>query len=323
MSADEDTPEGGAPGKSSDSPPADARPAGARARSARPAEKPAQTPAKGAAPAAETVGQRLSRLRGSLSPASETDRRAPASGDAPVPARIAAVPADQPAQAALPAPANIAEAEVVETQPLPPQRAPALPPPQQQAPTRPVRPAAARSSADTVPAPAILLPVTKRPLLRRGRRRISSSRAALLSMTSQEAPLAEQHEERDLLELCEVALMRLASIAWLAAAVLIWGRLIGYGGADATLFWHSLSSAFVPTLVAAILAPIVSVGLWLVSSWGAVIWAAAVTVSLAAALFGLASPPFGIAGLAANIAALAVIGTIAGVRAWRDRDFDD
>ena len=279
----------------------------------------ASTPAKVVPPVADSVAQRLNRLRGRLSSSgAEGDEGGP-SGEAPVPARVAAVPAprEAPVQAALPAPTAV-------TEPLPPQRAPALPPPQAQPQSQPrPRPASTRPPADTVPAPAILLPVTKRPLLRRGRKRISSSRAALLSMTSQEAPLAEQHEERDLLELCEVALMRLASIAWLAAAVLIWGRLIGYGGAAPTMSWHSLGQAFVPTLVAAIVMPIVSVGLWLVASWGAVIWAAAVLVSFVAALLGIVEPPFGVAGLLANLAGLAVVGTIAGVRAWRDRDFDD
>ncbi len=259
---------------------------------------------------AEPVAQRLARLRGALTPSSPADKAA--AGDALPASRAVAVPT----QAALPAPAGDAQAR-----PLPPQRAPALAGPA--APVRPVRPAAARANADTVPAPAILLPVTKRPLLRRGRKRISSSRAALLSMTSQEAPLSEQQEERDLLELLEAALMRLASIVWLVAAVLIWSRLIGYGSAAPTMTWFNLGQAFVPTLVAALLMPMVSVGLWLVSSWGAVIWAAAVAVSLFATLAGLAEPPFGRGGLIANIVALAVIGTIAGVRAWRDRDIDD
>lgn len=268
-------------------------------------------PATTAKAVAEPVTQRLSRLRSALTSSTPANKAASVGASTP-PSRALAVPS----QAALPAPPADAQ-----SRPVPSQRALALAGPA--APVRPVRPAAARASADSVPAPAILLPVTKRPLLRRGRKRISSSRAALLSMTSQEAPLSEQQEERDLLELLEAALMRLASVAWLAAAVMIWSRLIGYGSAAPTMTWFNLGQAFVPTLVAALLMPIVSVGLWLVASWGAVIWAAAVAVSLFATLAGLAEPPFGLAGLIANIVALAVIGTIAGVRAWRDRDIDD
>ncbi|GAB5374427.1 MAG: hypothetical protein AcusKO_08890 [Acuticoccus sp.] len=266
---------------------------------------PAKVPVRAAQPVRQTTAERLTRLRGSLqdgarkamrksaeagaTSAPDTsqplpDRRAPAVAGAQPPARTLAQPPALPAPPANPVPA-----------------------------VAPPAPAGSSSSA---------APTGKRPLFKAGRSRMSSSRAALLSMTSQEAPLAEKPEERDLLGLVEAVLMRLIGLLWLAGAVLVWGRLIGYGDGAPSMAWHDLGAAFVPTLVAAIIAPIVAVGLWLVSRWGGVVWAAAVALGFLALFAGQATPPFETLPLVANLVALLVLGSIAGVRAWHDYKYD-
>ncbi|MEM9222823.1 MAG: hypothetical protein AAGB11_10515 [Pseudomonadota bacterium] len=152
---------------------------------------------------------------------------------------------------------------------------------------------------------------------------MSSSRAALLSMTSQEAPLAEQSEERDVLLTVEHGVMRLASIAWLAAAVLIWGRIVGFVPTDLALSWHQLDGPWLPMITAAIVAPTVAVGLWLTASWGAVIWATVVLLGITVTTLNIANAPLGPEWIWSNFMAVLVVGGLAGARAWRDREPDD
>lgn len=225
-------------------------------------------------------------------------------------------------------PPDAGPASTGRAKPLPSSRAPAL---AQQPPARstaqpPALPAPAGGSGPSAPlisgSGSFGGAARKRPILRTGRARMSSSRAALLSMTSQEAPLSEKPEERDVLEIVEAVLMRVIGLLWLAGAVLVWSRLIGYGEGAPAMYWYDLGHAFVPTLVAALLAPIVGVGLWLVSRWGGVVWAAAVFLGLYAMLAGHATPPFDGVPLVANLVALAVLGSIAGVRAWHDYKHD-
>jgi len=264
----------------------------------------------------ESARQRLTALRGKMSPP-DPRKLLRKTGATPAGSSGTTLPARLTNGETAPPPGTAAAASSAATRPLPASRAPAI------ASASPPAPARALPAPGGTATAAAGTPMLKRPLLRRGRKRMSSSRAALLSMTSQEAPLAEKPEERDLFELIEAGVMRIASLAWLAAAILIWGRLIGYGDGAPTMAWHSLGIHFVPTLVEALVAPIVSVGLWLVSSWGAVVWAAAVLVTLALAVAGILDPPFGILALVGNILALLLVGTLAGIRAWRDRDIDD
>ncbi|MEM0906416.1 MAG: hypothetical protein AAGJ94_03565 [Pseudomonadota bacterium] len=202
--------------------------------------------------------------------------------------------------------------------PLPADRAPA-----------PTQARAANTPALVAPRPPISSGLRAEIARPNTRKKMTSSRAALLSMTSQEAPLEEQHDEPDLLSSIIAVAMRVVGFIWLAASVAIWMRLVGasgLGGPESAALapsWYDLSAALVPMLVAAIVAPIVSVGLWLVTSWGGVVWGAAVVGTLIAMMAAPGAIPMAGMVFAANLLAMVVIGALVGLRAWRDRDFDD
>ena len=151
-------------------------------------------------------------------------------------------------------------------------------------------------------------------------RRVAPVRPAL-SMTSQEAPLASADAPADRLWLAIVVVTRLVALGWLAGSVLLWGRLIGYGdgGGDLALMWHTPEPRIFAALVAAIAYPIVSVGLWLLAAWGGVLWVATVAAATGARLLADLSVTFGETGFAANLAAMALLAALIGLRFRRDR----
>lgn len=146
-----------------------------------------------------------------------------------------------------------------------------------------------------------------------------STRAARLSSTAVEAPLEPQAAELDPLRIALAAVLRITSLAWLAAGVEVWARLIGYLDTPLTLSWHAADGPWLTSMTAAVVIPVVAVGLWLVSSWGAVLWAGAVAVDAALAITAPALMPFGIAALLGNAAALVTAGALATAKAIRDR----
>ncbi len=277
------------------------------------AKAPPQPPEKAAAKPPAQGGQ----APAAAAPASGAAKAAPSNAVVPVkpgppPAREAAKPpaaaparppAQRPAAAQLPAPAT----------------PPAAPPARRQAAeARPALPA-------PQPAPRAQGKAASRWAMTRPKGRMSSSRAAILSMTSQEAPLETAEEgERDIVWFAQASLMRLIGVAWLAVTVLIWGRLIGYLDADLTIAWHAPEGPWMAVMVSAIMAPVVSVGLWLAASWGIVVWLAATGLGIYALIVApVGTVPLGWPGIAANIVGLVVVCALAGLRAWRDRDLDD
>ncbi|WMS42468.1 hypothetical protein RDV64_20770 [Acuticoccus sp. MNP-M23] len=306
--------------------------AGAAQQKDEPAEETGAAPETGTEAAAEPP------------PAAEAPK---AAGTVPVPSQETAAPAQRPPRAkAGPAPSSGPSNAVVPVSP--PKGRPTAPakaqrpaaertgrPAQLPATTTPPQaPRKARPAPGRValPAPALSEPEFASPAraksrwdLGRSRTRMSSSRAAILSMTSQEAPLeAAEEEERDALWLVQASLMRLVGVAWLAVTVLIWGRLIGYLDANLTIAWHAPEGPWLAVMVSAVLAPVVSIGLWLAASWGIVVWLAAVALGIYAfSIAPIGTVPLGIPGLAANIVGLVVVCALAGLRAWRDRDIDD
>ncbi|MEM6761365.1 MAG: DUF6163 family protein, partial [Pseudomonadota bacterium] len=128
---------------------------------------------------------------------------------------------------------------------------------------------------------------------------------------------------RDILRIAQAVVMRLMALAWLVGTVVVWGRLVGYLEGSLTLAWHAAEGPWLVALAAAILGPVVTVGLWLGSSWGLVIWASALLGGLAVLVLAPAALPFGTLSLAANTAAFLIAGGLGALRAWRDRDVDD
>lgn len=192
----------------------------------------------------------------------------------------------------------------------------------------PVAPEGAVPARRPPPAPAPAEPPasardTLRDRLTRRRERMSTSRAALLSMTSQEAPLSQKEEEGDLLWFVMATAMRLVGLVWFAASVVVWGRLVGALGGGVSGDWHDPTGPWLGTMVAAVVVPVVSVGLWLASSWGAVVWSAAVLAGCVATLSAPGGLPLGASWLVPNLVAVLVVGALAGFRAWRDRDLDE
>lgn len=151
----------------------------------------------------------------------------------------------------------------------------------------------------------------------------SSARAAMLSSTSQEGPLEANDWESDRLGLALALLLRGAGVVWMAAALVVWARLIGYLEADLTPAWHAPDGPWLSTIVSAVGAPIVAVGLWLVASWGAVLWVMAVATEVALTALAPDDTVFGTAGVAVNAVLLVAAGTLALVRHRRNRELND
>lgn len=249
-----------------------------------------------------------------------------------------APPARQRTAKAVEASGTARAVRAAEAAPLPADRAPALK--QAQVPARlPPAESGAQQIAAALPPGGPSQAVTaahpaapaeapaKAPRRRRARfgesRRMTSSKAALLSMTSQEDPMAEQTAEPDFLRTLYAALLRVVALVWILATVVIWARLLGYLDAGLPLSWYGTGEVMVPTVVSAILAPIVAVGLWLVASWGIVVWVASILAGLFTGLTAPGTVPFGVFAMVTNILMMLVVATVFGVRAWRDRETED
>lgn len=103
--------------------------------------------------------------------------------------------------------------------------------------------------------------------------------------------------------------MRAVALVWLAAAVLVWARLLGLadGGASFTALPALQKGALV---VFAVVYPVAAIGLWLVTSWGIVVWL--MSVLLALAIHSVFADRFGVdvGSIAMNAIALVTLGSV-------------
>ncbi|WP_075221015.1 DUF6163 family protein [Acuticoccus yangtzensis] len=146
------------------------------------------------------------------------------------------------------------------------------------------------------------------------------SRTAPLSLAAIHAAMAGHKEGRDRLGILTDLVVRVSAVAWLIGAVVVWTTLIGYQSAAIEASWHSPSGPWISTSVAAVVMPVISVGLWLAGSWGVVLWGSAVLAALVFTIIAPGSVPFGPVALAANIVALALAAGLVCFRAWSERD---
>ncbi|MEM8855531.1 MAG: hypothetical protein AAGD34_17640 [Pseudomonadota bacterium] len=150
-----------------------------------------------------------------------------------------------------------------------------------------------------------------------------TAQASLHSMTSQEDPLAsKRNTDPDPLGFAIDVILRVAAVVWLAGAVLLWGRLVGYIETDLSPAWHDPTGPWVSTGAAAVAWPAVAVGLWLTARWGVVLWGAALAIEFAIILTDASLAPFGLPAFYANLAAFAVVTALGGVRAVRRKEYN-
>lgn len=262
-----------------------------------------------------------------------------------LPARDASAESDQPAQTpekqgtTPPAATERAAARGKgrqQTKALPPSETRALPPPQQAAPDstdgagdnaprkgrggwfgrrrdrnpRPKEPAASQRTPR-----GGIRPGETRSLARMSR----AARVAALSSTSQDAPLEATSEEADVLGRVLAIIVRLVATLWLFGVVTVWARLIGLSDSALVFDWHAPSGPWMGTAIAAVVMPVVAVGLWLLSSWGVVLWAIAIAAYAGVLFFLPQTGPVGVEALAGNLVLMAAASVIAVVR-WRRAD---
>lgn len=66
--------------------------------------------------------------------------------------------------------------------------------------------------------------------------------------------------------------MRVLSVVWLLAGVVIWARIIGIAQFGGIWFWDLPVEIQVAAVYFAVLSLVAGVGLWLTVSWGTVLW---------------------------------------------------
>ncbi|MDQ0316059.1 DUF6163 family protein [Amorphus orientalis] len=66
--------------------------------------------------------------------------------------------------------------------------------------------------------------------------------------------------------------MRVLSVLWLLAGVVIWARIIGIAQFGGIWFWELPVEIQVAAVYFAVLSLVAGVGLWLTVSWGTVLW---------------------------------------------------
>jgi len=185
--------------------------------------------------------------------------------------------------------------------------------------------AALPAPADAPPAKRPLPPARTRPAVFGGganeNRKAAPSRAAAAAHAAAlDAPMVPEEAEADPFGIALGVLLRIAAIAWLAAAVWMWGRLVGYADDVIVPAWHAPGGPWLTTLTAAVVYPVVAVGLWLRGRWGIVLWAAAVAAEVSLVLLAPALLPFGVLALAGNLVALAAAAGLGIARALARRD---
>lgn len=146
------------------------------------------------------------------------------------------------------------------------------------------------------------------------RRPAPSRAAAAAAAAALDAPLMPEDEEDDPLQRVIRIILRVVALVWLAASVWMWGRLIGAVDDTIDPSWHAPGGPWLTTLTAAVVYPVVAVGLWLRGRWGVVLWAAAVAAEVALMVLAPRLVPVGSIALAANLVSLAAVGGLALLR---------
>lgn len=187
----------------------------------------------------------------------------------------------------------------------------------------PVDAPAAQAGAAQVPAktaePAKSAPASKKKRAAPPpRQRVS--RTAPLSIAAIHAAMAGHKEGHDPVRLAMKVVVRLASLVWLAGAVVVWMRLIGYDSDLISPSWHAPDGPWISTSVAAAVMPVISVGLWLAGSWGIALWFCALLAATVSFALEPASVPFGAVALTLNIITLAAVVGLGVLQSWRNRD---
>lgn len=112
--------------------------------------------------------------------------------------------------------------------------------------------------------------------------------------------------------------MRILSVAYLVFSIDVWAGMIGYGEgpflADMTVQRQVLSIVF------AILYPFVAVGLWMATSWGAVVWMLAASLRLVVDLGFIPGAP---GNVNAALVSFTAIGLYLALSVWRVRGQGD
>lgn len=248
----------------------------------RPAPQPASQPARGAAPA---------RSKPPARPAEPAARAATASTRSGGGTKGAGLPVPASPNPGAAAPAGAGGAAVPATSPAQPAQ-----------PAKAAQPAPAKKKRAAAPP----------------RQRVS--RTAPLSIAAIHAAMAGHKEGHDPIRLAMKVVVRLASVIWLAGAVVVWMRLIGYESDLISPSWHSPDGPWISTSVAAAVMPVISVGLWLAASWGIALWFCALLAATVAFAVSPGSVPFGAPALTLNIITLAAVVGLGALRSWRNRD---
>ena len=116
--------------------------------------------------------------------------------------------------------------------------------------------------------------------------------------------------------------LRLMAIVSMLSGLSYWAQLTGIGGADLPRFDELPVHWQFPWVVLAVLLPCASMGLWMLTSWGVVLWAAASVIEIA--VYGVWSDsyvarPTVVFGHVVALAVLAAILILMGLQRYRDR----
>ena len=123
-------------------------------------------------------------------------------------------------------------------------------------------------------------------------------------------------------EVVFVWFLRLMSIIAMISGISYWSQLTGIGNADLPRFDELPVHWQVPWVVLAVLLPCASMGLWMLTSWGVVLWAAASILEIA--VYGVwsdsyLSRPMVVFGHIVALTVLAAILIVIGLQRYRDR----
>ncbi|MAZ15710.1 MAG: hypothetical protein CL535_05185 [Ahrensia sp.] len=123
-------------------------------------------------------------------------------------------------------------------------------------------------------------------------------------------------------EIVFVWFLRLMAIIAMISGLSYWSQLTGIGGADLPRFDELPVHWQVPWGVLAVLLPCASMGLWMLTSWGVVLWVAASILEIA--VYGVwsdsyISRPTVVIGHIVALTVLAAILVVIGLQRYRDR----
>ena len=123
-------------------------------------------------------------------------------------------------------------------------------------------------------------------------------------------------------EIAFVWFLRLMAVISMVSGLSYWAQLTGLGAADLPRFDELPVHWQVPWVVLAVLLPCASMGLWMLTSWGIVLWAVASLLEIA--VYGVwsasyISRPAVVFGHILALTVLAAILILIGLQRYRDR----